>query len=81
MNEIVKFCNLNNEDNEFIERFEKLNLKRQDIYLVKAEGKCYICFKEKENRIEKLISKLNRIKKAIERGFEKRIEIMNLIVR
>ena len=44
MNEIIKFCNLN-DNNELIERFEKLNLKRQDIYLVKAEGKCYVCFK------------------------------------
>ena len=77
MNEIVKFCNLNNEDNEFIEKFEKSNLKRQDIYLVKAEGKCYICFKEKnnfKNRIEKLIHR-------IEDSIEKRIEVMNLIVR
>ena len=45
MNEIVKFCNLNDQDNELIKRFEKLNLKRQDVYLIKAEGKCYICFK------------------------------------
>ena len=71
MNEIVKFCNLNEEDNEFIERFEKLNLKRQDVYLVKVEGKCYICFKEKENRF----------KNSIEKFFKKRIEIMNLLVR
>lgn len=46
MNEIIKFCNLNDSDNnELLKRFEKLNLKRQDIYLVKAEGKCYVCFK------------------------------------
>lgn len=44
MNEIIKFCNLN-DSNELIERFEKLNLKRQDVYLVKADGKCYVCFK------------------------------------
>ena len=79
MNEIIKFCNLNEMDDETVERFEKIhNLKRQYIYLIKAEGKIYVCFKEKENRFEKWFEKF---KDSIKRWFEKRIEIMNLIVR
>ena len=76
MNEIIKFCNLN-DNNELIERFEKLNLKRQDIYLVKAEGKCYVCFKQKDDfkiRIRKFILKLKN-------WIEKQNENINLLVR
>ena len=84
MNEIIKFCDLNDNDNELIKRFEKLNLKRQDVYLIKADGKCYVCFKQKEigplvrlakhfkTRIKKFILKL-------EKWFEKQNEIDLLI--
>lgn len=86
MNEIVKFCNLNDHDNELIERFEKLNLKRQDVYLIKSEGKCYVCFKQKEigplvrlakhfkTRFKKWILKLKK-------WIEKQNENINLLVR
>ena len=75
MDEIIKFCNLNDSDNELIKRFEKLNLKRQDVYLIKAEGKCYVCFKQKDDfktRIKKFILKLKN-------WFEKQNEIDLLI--
>ena len=78
MNEIIKFCNLNDSDNnELLKRFEKLNLKRQDIYLVKAEGKCYVCFKQKDDfktRFKKFILKLKT-------WIEKQNENINLLVR
>lgn len=80
MNEIIKFCNLNDNDNELIKRFEKLNLKRQDVFLIKADGKCYVCFKQKDDfkiRIKKLISKL---KNELKTWFEKQNEI-DLLVR
>lgn len=80
MNEIIKFCNLNKMNDELTERFEKMNLKRRDVYLVKAGGECYICFKEKKNRFEKLISKMNRIKDAIRKWFENMNDI-NLLIR
>lgn len=79
MDEIIKFCNLNDSDNELIKRFEKLNLKRQDVYLIKAEGKCYVCFKQKDDfktRIKKFILKL---KIEIKSWFEKQNEIDLLI--
>ena len=79
MDEIIKFCNLNDSDNELIKRFEKLNLKRQDVYLIKAEGKCYVCFKQKDDfktRIKKFILKL---KTELKKWFEKQNEIDLLI--
>lgn len=81
MNEIIKFCNLNDNDNELIKRFEKLNLKRQDVYLIKADGKCYICFKQKDDfktRIKKFILK---IKGRLGKWFEKQNENINQLIK
>lgn len=94
MNEIIKFCNLN-DSNELIERFEKLNLKRQDVYLVKADGKCYVCFKQKDDfktrfkkyrifdSIKKWISKMKTIVPAsrLEKWFEKQNENINQLIK
>ena len=89
MNEIIKFCNLN-DNNELIEKFEKLNLKRQDIYLIKSNGKCYVCFKQKDNfktrfkkyRIFDSIKKwISKMKTELKTWFEKQNENINQLIK
>lgn len=76
MNEIIKFCNLNDEDISSLWADGKVNLKRQDVYIYENQ----IYFVEKNDfkyRIKKIILKL---KTEIKKWFEKQNEI-NLLVR